>query len=233
MPGPTETDKPSPSVQDYVRAIYDLERTSGAPVATTMLADRLSVAAASVTGMVKRLHRDGYVRHERYAGVELTPSGRQVALEVIRHHRLIETYLASAMGVSWDKVHDEAHRLEHHISEELEDRMAEILGHPDQDPHGAAIPPKDGPFEEPTYQTLADVAAGETVVVTEVEDEDPELLRYLDSLGLRPGATLEVLEIAPFAGPLTLLVASSGGGADEPVAVGRDLAATVSVSRVG
>jgi DtxR family Mn-dependent transcriptional regulator len=218
----------SPSTQDYLRAIYDLERDSDS-VSTSAVAERLGVASASVTGMLRRLHRDRFVDYQRYAGVRLTPAGRRAALEVIRHHRLIETYLAQAMGVSWDKVHAEAHRLEHHISEDLEDRMAELLGHPDRDPHGAAIPPKDGPFVEPAYKTLADAAAGERLVVQEVEDEDAERLRYLDSLGLRPDVAVEIVAVAPFAGPIT--VAVDEGGTQREVAVGRELAETVLVAR--
>jgi DtxR family Mn-dependent transcriptional regulator len=208
--------------EDYLRAIYDLGR-HGRLVSTTELAEYLGVAPASVTGMLKKLDALELVAHVRYAGVRLTPEGERVALEVIRHHRLIETYLAEALGVGWDEVHDEAHRLEHHISEALEDRMAAALGHPTRDPHGASIPPKNGPFEEPSYPSLAEATAGERLVVRAVADEDAARLRYLGSLGLRPDTTLLVLSVAPFDGPITVRV----GEAEH--ALGRTLAATISV----
>jgi DtxR family Mn-dependent transcriptional regulator len=214
----------SAAIEDYVREIYDLGRDDEA-VATTALAERLEVAPASVTGMLKRLDTLGLVEHTPYAGVRLTPLGRKVALEVIRHHRLIETYLAEAMGVAWDRVHDEAHRLEHHISEELEDRMAELLGHPEFDPHGAPIPPKEGDFREPTFRALDSAAEGERLAVREVPDEDSERLRYFASVGLMPGAEFEVLEVAPFDGPITIRI----GG--RSLAIGRAMAETILVER--
>jgi DtxR family Mn-dependent transcriptional regulator len=212
----------SAAIEDYVRAIYDLGR-DGNPVSTSALAERLGVAPASVTGMLKRLAGLGLVRHQPYAGVELTPAGRKVALEVMRHHRLIETYLAEAMGVAWDQVHDEAHRLEHHISEDLEDRIAELLGHPERDPHGAMIPPKEGPFQEPDYPTLAEADPGARLVVREVSDEDADRLRYLGELGLLPDVELVVTAVAPYGGPITVRVG------DEEHAIGPELARTVSV----
>lgn len=215
----------SAAIEDYVRAIYDLGRAADA-VATTALAERLEVAPASVTGMLKRLDALGLVEHKPYEGVRLTPLGRKVALEVIRHHRLIETYLAEAMGVAWDRVHEEAHRLEHHISEDLEDRMAEILGHPERDPHGAPIPPKEGEFLEPTYRSLDSAVEGERLAVCEVPDEDPERLRYFASIGLMPGAEFEVIEVAPFAGPITIRIAG------RHQAIGRAMAETILVERV-
>ncbi len=216
----------SAAIEDYVREIYNLGRDDES-VTTTALAERLEVAPASVTGMIKRLDTLGLVQHKRYEGVRLTPVGRKVALEVIRHHRLIETYLAEAMGVAWDQVHDEAHRLEHHISEGLEDRMAEILGHPERDPHGAPIPPKEGEFVEPTYRTLDSAEEGEILTVREVPDEDSERLRYFASVGLTPGAFLEVLEVGPFAGPITIKVAG------ESRAIGREMAETIAVDGAG
>lgn len=216
----------TPAMEDYLRAIYDLSRGDTA-AGTTELAERLGVAPASVTGMLKKLDGEGLVVHTRYAGVRLTPAGERVALEVMRHHRLIETFLAETLGVGWDEVHDEAHRLEHHISEALEDRMAEALGHPTRDPHGAWIPPKEGPFEEPAYPTLAEATVGQRLVVRAVADEDAERLRYLGSLGLVPDTILEVLDVAPYEGPITVRL-----GAVEH-AVGRLLAATVSVEVLG
>ncbi|MFN2114277.1 MAG: metal-dependent transcriptional regulator [Anaerolineae bacterium] len=216
--------KLSSSMEDYIRAVYDLHHEEGVAT-TTALARRLGVAPASVTGMLKRLSALGLVEHEPYGGVELTAPGERVALEIVRHHRLIETYLAEAMGVSWDEVHQEADRLEHHISDALGDRMAEILGHPERDPHGAPIPPKEGPFVQPRYRTLATAAAGDRLVIREVVDEDAERLRYLDSLGMRPDVCVEVIAVAPFGGPITVQVAETTH------AIGLELAATVFVER--
>ncbi len=220
------TTKRTPAEEDYLRAIYDLGR-GGRPVATTVLAERLAAAPASVTGMLKKLDGEGLVAHARYAGVRLTPAGERVALEVMRHHRLIETFLARSLGIGWDQVHDEAHRLEHHISEALEDRMAEVLGHPTRDPHGAPIPPKDGPFAEPEYASLADAQPDQRLIVRAVVDEDAARLRYLGDLGLWPDTELEVIAVAPFDGPITVRVG------DRQHALGRALAATVAVEVVG
>ncbi len=220
------------SIEDYLRAIYQLERQTGEPVSTSALAERLGISSASVTGMVKRLAEAGLVVHEPYAGVTVTDAGRRVALDVVRHHRLIETFLARTLGLKWDEVHAEAHRLEHHISEVLEARMDEVLGHPERDPHGSAIPPKDGDFLEPSYESLADVKAGTRVVIREVDDDDPERLRYLDQLGLRPDVHLLVRDVAPFAGPITVDVGDAGGRSLSP-AVGRELARLIAVEVVG
>lgn len=209
-PRPAGSDEPatpplSPAMEDYLRAIYDLGR-DGAPVSTTALAQRIGVAPASVTGMIKRLHALRLLDHAPYAGVTLTPPGRRVAIELVRHHRIIETYLAEAMGLGWDAVHDEAHRLEHHVSAALGERMAELLGHPERDPHGAPIPPRDGPFVEPAYGTLADAEPGERLVVREVADEDAGRLRQLDRLGLRPDAAVEVVAAGPEDGAVRVRV---------------------------
>jgi DtxR family Mn-dependent transcriptional regulator len=221
------------SIEDYLRAIYQLERQTGQAVATSSLADRLGVSSASVTGMVKRLAEAGLVTHEPYAGVTVTDAGRRVALDVIRHHRLIETFLARTLGLEWDEVHAEAHRLEHHISEVLEARMDEVLGHPERDPHGSAIPPKDGEFREPSYESLADVAPGARVVIREVDDDDPERLRYMARLGLRPDVTLVVRDVAPYSGPITVDVDPAHGGGVASPAVGRELARLIAVEVVG
>jgi len=213
-------------MEDYVRAIYDLQGGSER-VSTSALSERMEVAPATATGMVRRLARRGLAEYEPYAGVQLTPAGERVALEVIRHHRLIEAYLAEAMGLSWDQVHDEAHRLEHHISDELLDRMAEILGHPERDPHGAPIPPEDGPFDEPAYAALAEAKAGQRLVIRQVVDEDAERLRYLGELGLRPDVAIEVVEVGPFKGPIVVQVG------EERHTIGHELAKTVSVEVVG
>ena len=195
----------SAAAQDYLKTIYQLAR-DGAPVTTQALADSLGVAAPSATAMVKKLAALNLARHEPYRGVELTPAGERIALEMIRHHRLIETYLAEVLGVSWDKVHDEAERWEHVLSEEVEAKMAEALNHPSHDPHGAPIPTVNGEIAHDDWAPLAQMQAGARVTVRRVEDESAELLRHLSEVGLVPGASVEVLRAAPAEGVLQLRV---------------------------
>lgn len=192
-------------VEDYLKAIYDIERQGGA-AATTELAGRLGVAPASVTGMVRRLAEQGLLTHEPYRGARLTPQGRAGALRTIRRHRVIESYLVRALGFGWDEVHAEAERLEHAASDELIDRMAEAIGEPTVDPHGAPIPSREGAVDEADYRTLGDIEIGAAAEVMRVADEDPSMLRYLGELALRPGSSVRVLERAPFGGPITLEV---------------------------
>jgi DtxR family transcriptional regulator, Mn-dependent transcriptional regulator len=196
----------SHAVQDYAKAIYSLSRRGGQTVATSALADRLGVSPASASAMVKRLAELGFVSHEPYRGVQLTPAGEKVALEVIRHHRLIELYLAEALGMPWDRVHDEAEVLEHAISGELSDLIAEKLGDPTHDPHGDPIPTRDGRIEEPATRSLADSEPGERVVLARVSDSDPAMLRYLGERGIEPGTPLEVVGREPFGGPVSVKV---------------------------
>lgn len=192
------------AVEDYLKAVYEVGRTEE-KVTTSALAGRLDVSPASVTGMVKKLAEMKLVTHEPYHGVALTKAGRRIAIEVIRHHRLIETYLHEALGVPWDEVHAEAEKWEHVLSEDLEARMDEALGHPTNDPHGAPIPTPTLELVEPDWPPLADLDAGKKVVVAEVSDDDPELLRYVGGLGLYPGTTLEVVSAAPYTdGPVTV-----------------------------
>ena len=200
------------AVQDYLKAIHVLEEESSTPaaVATQALADRLAVSAASATNMLKKLASLGLVDHAPYKGASLTPSGRKIALEMIRHHRLIETYLAEALGVPWDRVHEEAEVLEHVLSEDLEDRIAEQLGDPQADPHGHPIPAKDGSLPAISERRLWSVDDGERVSVERVSDEQSEALRYLGDLGIRPGAALEVVGRGPVAGPLFVRVGEAG-----------------------
>ncbi|MEP0545495.1 MAG: metal-dependent transcriptional regulator [Rhodothermales bacterium] len=200
------------AVEDYLKTIYDLGRVEAA-VTTSALAERLDVTAASVTGMVKKLAGMNLVTHEPYRGVALTPAGERIALEVIRHHRLIETYLHEALGVPWDRVHAEAERIEHVLSEDLEARMDAALGHPTVDPHGAPIPTLDLEIAEIVTVPLAELEAGTQGIVAEVSDHDADLLRYVGDLGLYPQTPLEVLAVAPFDGPLTIRV----GGAERTV----------------
>lgn len=208
------TDELTAPVEDYLKAIYEIERTAGA-AATNELAQRLAIAPPSVTGMVRRLATQGLVDYEPYRGVTLTASGRRAALRTIRRHRIIETYLVQKLGFAWDKVHDEAERLEHAASDDLIDRMAAALGEPRTDPHGAPIPTREGAVSEVRERALAELPTGATARVTSVRDDDGELLRYLASLSIRPGARVTVVERAPFDGPVTLLVADGGakGGA--------------------
>ena len=194
----------SEAVQDYAKAIYSLYRRAGKPVATSALAERLAVSPASASAMLKRLVSLGLVTHQPYRGTELTEAGERVALEVIRHHRLLELYLAEALGMSWDRVHAEAEVLEHAISPELSELIAEKLGHPTHDPHGDPIPTADGSIDEQDTVPLADLEPGQSGVFTRISDSDPEMLRYLSQRGIAPGDALEVLERQPFDGPLTV-----------------------------
>ena len=215
-------------VEDYLKAIYDLELV-GAPASTNDIADRLAISPASVSGMVRRLADQGLITHEPYRGVRLTGDGRRAALRTLRRHRILECYLTEVLGYPWDRVHAEAERLEHAASEELVELMASALGDPVQDPHGAPIPTRDGRVEEAALQTLAETAAGEQVRVRRVHDKEPERLRYLAELGIRPGSLVRILDKAPFDGPITVWVEEAGGGTTRAVGVG--LAAQVFVER--
>ena len=217
-------------VEDYLKAIYDLERGEQ-PAATNDIALRLAISPASVSGMVRRLADQGLITHEPYRGVRLTEDGRRAALRTLRRHRILECYLTEVLGYPWDRVHDEAERLEHAASEELIERMASALGDPVHDPHGAPIPSREGVVEASASRTLADAALGERVRVRQVMDDDAERLRYLAELGIRPGAVIRMLDRAPFDGPITLWVGDAGGGATR--AVGPALAAQVFVESLG
>lgn len=191
----------SSAMEDYLKAIYELGE---AGVTTQALAAALGVSPASVTGMVKKLAGLKLVHYTRYKGVSLTAAGRQVALEVVRHHRLIETYLAQALGYDWHEVHDEADRLEHHISEAFEERIAALLGHPTHDPHGDPIPRRDGSLPEADSRTLASLEVGESGEISRVTNQQREVLRYLAERNLVPGKRVTLREKAPFGGPVTL-----------------------------
>ncbi len=208
-------------VEDYAKAIYTLQRRGGAT--TNALAERLGVPAGSVSAMLKKLADRDLVEHVRYRGVQLTAAGERVALEVIRHHRLLELYLAEALGMSWDRVHEEAEVLEHAISPELSELIAEKLGNPTHDPHGDPIPSAEGEIEEGMTRALSDLGPGERGRFTRVSDADPEMLRYLSSRGIERGAELEVIGTEPFSGPLR--VRSESG----EHALGRQLARAMRV----
>ena len=195
----------TPAMEDYLKAAYSLRDEAG-PVTTQRLAEELSVSSPSVTNMIKRLHELGLVRHTRYRGVELTKKGEQVALEVVRHHRLLELYLVDILGFPWDEAHAEAECLEHHVSEKMEARIDAALGHPTRDPHGDPIPSEDGAVAELSDTRLLDLEPGEGGVIVRVSDRDPEQLRYLGGLGLYPGVAVVVVEKLPFEGPLRIEV---------------------------
>jgi DtxR family Mn-dependent transcriptional regulator len=210
------------AIQDYVKEIYKLE-ASGRRATTSALAEALEVSPPSVTSMLKKLATLGLVTHERYHGATLTEPGERVALEVIRHHRLLEQYLVETLGLSIDAVHAEADRLEHALSEELEAHIDRTLGFPTSDPHGDPIPGPDLKIAPTETTPLSALASGAKAVVSRVPDGDGELLRYLARLKITPGSPLEVRESAPFDGPVTVRV----GGADH--AISRELAARISV----
>jgi DtxR family Mn-dependent transcriptional regulator len=192
----------SSAVEDYAKAIYQLGERSEGAVTTNALAERLDVTPASASGMVRKLDELGLVAHVPYKGVRLTAKGVRVALEMLRHHRLLELYLAQALDVPWDRVHDEAEVLEHVLSEELEALIAAKLGNPTRDPHGDPIPSADLVLDEEQTETLAAAEPGATGVFVRISDSDPEMLRYLAERGIAPGDTFEVVEKHPFEGPL-------------------------------
>jgi DtxR family Mn-dependent transcriptional regulator len=190
------------AIEDYAKAIYALELRGDEAVTTNALAERMGVTPASASGMVKRLGELGLVDHQPYHGVSLTEDGRRVALEVMRHHRLLELYLVKSLGVPWDRVHQEAEVLEHVLSDELEELIAAKLGNPTVDPHGDPIPTRDLTIEERSTESLHTLEAGASGVFTRVSDSDPEMLRYLGERGIAPGERFEVVEKHPFDGPL-------------------------------
>lgn len=213
------------AVQDYLKAIYSLQG-DGRPVTTTRVADRLNIAAPSVSAMIKKLDSRGLVEHAPYKGVRLSEEGERLALAVVRTHRLLEAYLHEMLGVPWDEVHAEAEVLEHAISDQLSERIAKALGNPTHDPHGDPIPPRNGRHTEKHFDALDEAEVGSQVSVRRVSDRDPAALRYLGSLGIVPGASLTVVEQAPFGGPVWI---KSGR---RKHAIGRELARTVYVDTV-
>ena len=210
------------AVQDYAKAIHALEERDGA-VTTTALADRLCVTPASASAMVRRLADQDLVTHEPYKGIGLTEAGRALALEMIRHHRLLETYLSVSLDMPWDRVHAEAEVLEHVISEDLEARIAAKLGHPTHDPHGDPIPCADLHIPPDDTQALTALEPGDRGTLARVADAEPEMLRYLSARGITPGAELEVVDKQPFGGPVFVAFGS------ETHALGGRLAASMRV----
>ena len=192
----------SPAVEDYAKAIYGLAQQGNGAVATNAIAERLGVTAASASGMCKKLGELGLVTHVPYKGVELTAAGERVALEIIRHHRLLELYLTKSLDVPWDRVHAEAEVLEHVLSEELEALIAAKLGHPTVDPHGDPIPTAELTIEERPTEALADLEPRSRARFVRISDSDPDMLRYLAERGIAPGDALEVVDKQPFEGPI-------------------------------
>jgi DtxR family Mn-dependent transcriptional regulator len=191
----------STAVEDYAKAIYALEERDGT-VTTTALAARLDLTPASVSAMVRKLHEQGLATHEPYRGVKLTARGTRLALEIVRHHRLLETYLAESLGMPWDRVHAEAEVLEHHLSDELEQRIAAKLGNPTHDPHGDPIPSADLTLAADDTRALAALEPGDSATLARVSDAEPEMLRYLSERGIAPGVRLTIVDKQPFDGPL-------------------------------
>jgi DtxR family Mn-dependent transcriptional regulator len=212
----------SRAAEDYLKAILQLESPSGAT--TKAIAERLGISQPSVTAMTKKLAAEKLVVRVPYRGVTLTAGGRRIALEVLRHHRLLELYLADALGLPLDEVHAEADRLEHVLSEELEARIDAALGFPTHDPHGDPIPDPELRLASADGRALSEVSPGESTTVARVPDWDAELLRYLGELALVPGAAVEVVALAPFGGPITI---RSGSGEH---AIARELALSIAVA---
>jgi DtxR family transcriptional regulator, Mn-dependent transcriptional regulator len=212
----------TPVVEDYLKAVWMLQQAES-PVATSRIAERLGLTSAAVTAMIKRLAEQGLLRHEPYYGVRLTAAGELAALRIIRRHRVLELFLAEKLGYEWDRVHAEAERLEHAASDELIERLARLLGEPERDPHGNAIPTATGEVDRSRYPALGEMEPGETRQVLEVELEEPEQLRYLGSLNLRPGAEVKVVDKSPFEGPISLRVNG------EPAVISHSLAQRIRV----
>jgi DtxR family Mn-dependent transcriptional regulator len=212
------------AMENYLKVIVEiLEHRERAT--TSSIAEHMGIASPSVTSMIKKLAELKLVTHEPYQGVRLTGVGEKTALEVVRHHRLLELYLSQALGVPWDQVHDEADKLEHVLSEDLEDRIDAALGSPTVDPHGSPIPTRDGTVKRVAARFLSEVLAGESVTVVEVGDRDPELLRYLGGLELYPGTQIEVVRVEPCNGPFVIRNGTS------EIILGRVAAGQIRVTR--
>ncbi|GAA4901305.1 metal-dependent transcriptional regulator [Streptomonospora salina] len=204
------SERPSTSVEDYVKVIYDLQERGSGPVTISAMAERLAVSNSSVSGMLRKLGELGLVSHRRYGDVQLTETGDKAALAVLRRHRLLETYLVEALGYSWDEVHDEAEILEHVVSDRFVDRIAAYLGHPAADPHGDPIPTREGDVPERETQLLSAADAGTRGVIVRVNDSDPDLLRHLAEQDIGIGMRIELVERRPFGGPLIVRTGTSG-----------------------
>jgi len=216
----------SQAAQDYLKAVYHLGRTGNA-VNTNELAEALAVTPASVTGMLKRLSKDGYLDYTPRQGAELTTKGLRVALEIIRHHRLLEKFFVDRLGMDWEQAHHEAETLEHYISEELESVLDAAMGFPESDPQGSPIPTRAGEVRTDSWLSLNEVEPGGENVVRQVRHHDRELLRFVEKLGLVPGARLKLVEVGPFEGPVTIMFSGN------PLHLGNKAAGAIRVERAG
>lgn len=214
----------SPAIEDYLKIIFKLQKSGTAN--TKLIADTMGYSAASVTNMLKKLGELGLADYRSHKGVTLTESGEKVALEIIRHHRLLELYLSEVMGYSWDQVHAEAEKLEHHISEQFEDRINEMLGFPKFDPHGDPIPGKDGSLPEYESDLLTDVALNESYQIQRIEEQAPDFLRYVAELGLKPNTIIFLENREPFNGPVSLVLNNG------KLIIGREVAQNIHVVKV-
>ena len=222
----TENQSLSRSIEDYLKIIYRLQAESGW-AQTSAIAEKLSIAPPSVSGMVKRLAESGLLAHAPYKGVQLTETGQRQALRMLRRHRIIELYLIAQLGYAWHNVHEEAERLEHAVSDDLIERMDRALGHPTHDPHGAPIPTADGEIETTHYVPMTDIDVGSAGWLRMVGDKDSERLRFIASLGLRPGVQFEVIARQPFNGPLTIRF-----DGDREEVIGHELAHSLQCEKV-
>ncbi|WP_049924620.1 metal-dependent transcriptional regulator [Halopiger djelfimassiliensis] len=214
-------------MEDYLKVIYQLQRGDDERIKTSAIAEELDVTSPTVTSMLEKLEERGLVDREKYRGVTLTDEGETVALEVVRHHRLLEAYLTEHLDYDWSEVHAEADRLEHHISEDFEARVADALGDPEVDPHGSPIPSADlEPPDRPAGRSVTEFSEGDTVVVEEVADRDSEILSYLADHGVEPGVELEIVEIAPFG-----MITARSSERDESVSLPKDVARHVRVAQ--
>lgn len=213
----------SKAVEDYLKAVYKLSLDKN-KVTPSHVAEHLKVSSAAVTKMVQKLQDLKLVHYGRTRGLKLTTAGEKIALEVIRHHRLLELYLTEALGYGWDEVHQEAEKLEHVISEHFEERIEKLLGYPTHDPHGSPIPTRDGRVETRSLRVLTALRPGEEAVIRQVSDKDAAMLNFLGGLGMYPGARIEIVTKEPYGGPLRIRV----GGKDQ--AIGSELAEHVFVS---
>ena len=214
----------SPAIEDYLKPFYKLQQSGNA--STKAIADAMGYSAASVTNMLKKLGDLGLADYKSHRGVTLSPAGEKVALEVIRHHRLLELYLSEIMGYTWDQVHAEAEKLEHHISEQFEDKINEMLGFPKFDPHGDPIPAKDGTIPSHFGDLLTEVELQQWYIIKRIEEQAPDFLRYIAGLGLIPGTKIYLESRAPFNGPVALILNES------PLIIGKEAAQCIHVEIV-
>ena len=215
----------SAKTEEYLEAIHKLEQAGG-PVRPHKLAENLKVSPPAVAEMLRRLAQEGFVERTADMGILLTPAGEKAAIAIVRQHRLWERFLTDVLGLPWDKVHDEACRLEHIASPEVQEGLERLLANPDTCPHGQPIPTKDGVYAQQNTRPLADLGAGERALIVKISEEEPEMLQYLATLGLIPRIQIKVEEVAPFSGPLLVKVGRA------KYAIGRDIASRIQVTEI-